>query len=95
MATVDVLIKRYAYIAESIYNRRAAGAHTWSGVLGEFLTEADKVRSAERTEKLLALADEWDALDMGGGRYPEDTADRRAHEARAEQCADELRELLS
>lgn len=62
--------------------------------------QAIRARRAENREQRLrdgitALADEWDALDMGTGLYPEDSAHRQAHEARAESCADDLRALLN
>lgn len=43
----------------------------------------------------LLLADQWDALDMGTGRYPEDSTHRSAQEDRAQVCAAQLREAIT
>lgn len=40
MAAIDDVIKKYSDELQRIYDNRTAGSHTFTGVLGKFLTEA-------------------------------------------------------
>jgi len=51
MAAIDDVIAKYAAQCEKIYNERTAGDHTWTGVLGVFLTEVKKAEASTTNPK--------------------------------------------